>query len=297
MKHIGVVLLLLTACQGEDMKSATFFEKYGASELGTTKYVTANAVIGMRGPEQKMIDVSVDDTGACPVVVSIRTEYEQTAAIGGPVVARVQWGVGGGQNQVEFDVPSPKLPSLTAPLGQSPDYQPMTNPGGGVQVYIGGTSHVSVYVRNDGNMASLANTLGQAALPAAPNDYIGSPTPVKVIVHIEPAMGTGHPSVERTIWVAGGITGQITSAITPGNAIVATVPPFGQSVRVQRTPSGLPVHLRFINNFGVTYREIDLGPNDEGPVSFDASTVSIAFQNTGAANITQLQAAFDVTPI
>lgn len=295
MKCIGLVLLLLTACEGEDMRSPTFFEQFGASELGTTKYVAANAVQGMRGAEQKMIDISVADAGACPVIVSIRTEYEQTAAIGGPVVGRVQWGVGGGQNQVEFDVPSPKLPALTAPIGQSPDFQPMNNPGGGVQIYLGGTSHVSVYVRNDGNMASLTNTITRGAL--GPNDNIGSPTPVKVIVHVEPAAGTGHPRVERTIWVAGGILGQPESNLTPGNAVIATVPPFGQSVRVQRVPSGLPVHLRFINNFGFTYREVDLGPNDEGPVSFDNATVSIAFQNTGAANMTQLQAAFDVTPI
>jgi len=278
------------------MKAQTFFEKYGQTELGSTKTVIANANIGERGAEQKMIDISVEDAGACPVIVSFRVEYVE-GAVGGPIVGIIQYGTGGGETQVEFDIPSARLPGQIAPITMPPRYQPMTNAGSGLNVFLGGASHVSVYARNDGNVASLQNTLGRGVLGLTPNDYIGSTTPAKIIAHIQPAMGSGHPRLERSIWVAGGILGQPESNITPGNGVLTTVPPFAKNVRVQRVPSGGPVQLRFNNNFGFNYRSIYLGPNDEGPVEFDSATDSITFINTGAANITMMQAVFDVTPV
>lgn len=314
MKLIALFFLLLTACEGEDMRSPTFFEKYGASELGSTKFITSSWSYGVRGQNQKMIDVSVEDAAACPVIVSIRTEYaiapatviptatpgtgtvtQGAVSIGGPVVATVLFGVGGGQNQVEFDVPSPRWPDRIAPLGITDgNSQPMNNNGNGVQVYLGGASHVSVYVRNDGSVSSLANILNLT--PAAPTDHIGNETPAKVIVHIQPASSSGGPAIERTIWVAGGVLNLAASAIAPNNQVYASIPPFAKSVRVQRIPEGGPITLKFADNTGHVYRTIDLGPNDEGPINFDSATDTIGFQNTGAANITQLQAVFNVTP-
>lgn len=283
----------------EAMKAQTFFDKYGQTELGSTKTVVANANIGERGPEQKMIDISVEDAGAVPVIVSFRVEYGAAVGIGGPLVGIIQYGTGGGETQVEFDIPSGRLPGLIAPIAQPPRYQPMTNTGSGLNVYLGGASHVSVYVRNDGFIASLQNVIGRAILVPSqtPNDCIGSPSPAKVIVHVQPAAGTGHPKLERSIWVCGGVLLQPESVITPNNGVLTTVPPFAKNVRVQRTPAGLPVQLNFNNNFGYTYRTINLGPNDEGPVEFDSATDSIFFINAGAANIDIMQAVFDVTPI
>lgn len=287
----------------------TFFEKFGASELGTTKTVNSglvSGVLGTRGQQQKMIDVSVEDAGACPVIVSARVEYQNDAGgvsqIGGPIVGIVQWGVGGGENQVEFDIPSARLAGFVAPIGAGPGFQPMNQLGNGAQIYLGAASHVSVYVRHDGYMSSLANTLNNNALGLGPTDYIGSPVPAKVIVHLQPATGSGQPPVERTVVVAGGMLDNppaapvVTDYLTPGNAIGVSIPPFGRCLRVQRIPFGTPIHLRFTNNFGVTIREYDLGPNDEGPVRIDAASDMVFVQNTGAANIIKLQCVFDVPP-
>ncbi len=283
----------------ETMKTQTFFEKYGQTELGSTKTVVANANIGERGPEQKMIDISVDDAGSCPVIVSFRVEYGAAVGIGGPLVGIVQYGTGGGETQVEFDIPSGRHPGQMAPQGQPPRYQPMTNTGSGLNVYLGAASHVSVYVRNDGFIASIQNVIARANLVPSqtPNDYVGSPSPAKVIVHVQPAEGSGHPKVERSIWACGGVLAQPESVLPPGMAVWVTVPPFSKSVRVQRTPSGSPIQLNFHNNFGFNYRTINLGPNDEGPVEFDSATDAINFFNTGAANIDIMQAVFDVTPV
>lgn len=278
----------------------TFFEKFGATDLGTTKIVTSGIVtgiIGTRGQQQKMIDVSVEDAGACPIIVSGRVEYQNDAGgvsqIGGPIVGIIQWGVGGGENQVEFDIPSARLAGFVAPIGANANFQPMTQMGNGAQIYLGGASHVSVYVRHDGYCSPLVNPGG---------DYIGSPVPAKVIVHIQPATGSGQPPVERTIVAAGGMADNPPGApvpgdyLTPANAIGVSIPPFGRCVRIQRIPFGSPVHLEFANNFGVRIRHYDLGPNDEGPVRIDAASDMVFVQNTGAVNITKLQCVFDVAP-
>lgn len=275
----------------------TFFEKYGATELGTTKVIQSpflSEPMGTRGHAQKMIDVSVDDAGACPIIVSARVEYQNDAAgvpqIGGPIVGLIQWGVGGGENQVEFDIPSGRLATELAPLiagAGNPAFVPMTNTGNGAQIYLGAASHVSVYARHDGYVSPLVN-------PG--NDYIGSPTPAKVIVHIQPATGSGRPPVERTIYVAGGVNDLPGDALAIAAGQNISVPPFGRVVRVQRRPIGIPVNLVFRNNFNWTYREVDLGPNDEGPINIDAATDRIFLTNTGAAAITQLQCVFDVSP-
>lgn len=281
-----------------DKDKRTFFEKCGATDLGTTKVIQsgiAGGGLGTRGQAQKMIDVSVEDAGACPVIVSARVEYQNDAAganqIGGPIVGLVQWGIGGGENQLEFDIPSGRLPVFLAPLQQlpagTPENEPMTNIGNGVQVYLGGASHVSVYVRHDGYMSPLIFPGG---------DYIGSPTPAKVIVHIQPATGSGHSPVERTIWCAGGANALAGDNLLVGAFVTVSVPPFAKAVRVQRMAPGTPVSLRFRNNFNLTYRQVELGPNDFGPVPIDSATDTIVLVNTAAVDMTALQCVFDVTP-
>jgi hypothetical protein len=270
----------------------TFFQKYGQSELGTTKLIISGQAAGFRGPLQKMIDVSVDDAGACPVIVSARVEYQQDAGgaaqIGGPIVGIVQWGIGGGENQVEFDIPSARLAQNVAPVGVDANFQPMTNIGNGVQVYLGGASHVSVYVRHDGQMSPLTN-------PGVNN--IGATVPAKVIVHIQPAESGGRPPVERTIFAVGSAANPAPDQLIPGGLVNISIPPFAKSVRIQRRAGNLPVDLWFSNNFGVNYRRTSLGVNDEGPVAIDAASEQLRIFNTGAVNIEYLQAVFDVTPI
>jgi hypothetical protein len=299
---ITIWFLALSNCgQPEsEVDEMTFFTKYGATELGTTKIVNPSQNIGERGSEQKMIDVSVDDKGATPIIISARVEYvNNPSAIGGPIVGRVLWGIGGGYNEMEFDIPSARIPELLAPLNQPPRYQPMNNTGNGVQVYLGAASHVSVYVRNDGQISSLINVLANGGLvpPLPPTDRIGSPTPAKILLHIQPGTGAGKTRIERTIVVAGGVLIDPLSSIPVLQGVLVSLPPFSRQVRLQRDPIGGPIGITFRNNFLSSYRTVNLGPNDEGPIDIDAASDSMIIQNTGAAPITQLQAVFDVTPM
>lgn len=258
-------------------------------ELGTTKNVFPAAVEGQKGEVIKMLSLSVPDTDAAPVLISLRTEYsviDGIAGIGSPIVGLLQWGVGGGENQLDFDIPAPRLPALIVPA--TPPNQPTNNIGNGVQVFVS-TSHISLYVRHDGNIGPLTNPTG---------DHVGSITPVKVICFVSPGEGSGRPALERTIMCAGGTAAGPPAAtpLTPAAIVNVTVPPFAKTARFQRLPYGTPLRVTSVNNFGVTYREVNVPVNDEGPIPIDAWAQEIRVQNTGAVNIDFLQVVFDVTP-
>ena len=300
MRQVIIALFLLVglpACEeGAQLPSnkdaepmtETFFDKYTQSELGSTKYVQPGEAPGFRGPAQKMIDISVEDSGACPVVVSIRSEYttadDGTPQTGYPLVGILQWGIGGGENQLEFDIPAPRYPANLAPAGM-PNFQPMTNAGQGVLVHISGTSHVSLYVRNDSRMSPLNN-------PGA--DTIGFIAPAKVIAFVGPSDGGNGTRLERTIFAVGGTVG---SVLAPGASVQISVPPFAKSVRFQRNPGTAPIEVDFLPYAGaIMTRIVDLGVNDEGPIPLSATANTLVVYNRSAADILQMQAVFDVTP-
>jgi hypothetical protein len=202
--------------------------------------------------------------------------------VGSPLVGILQWGVGGGQNQIEFDIPNPKLVQLLYPTN-FPQSQPMTNTGMGVQIAVS-ASHISLYGRNDSNIAPLAD-------PTA-TDYVGNfIRPAKVIAFVSPGDIGSQGRLERTIYVAESI-----SSLAGGAFVVISVPPFAQSLRIQRAPAGTPIGLSFSNNVGNPYRNVDLGPNDEGPIPLDPNCQTITLVNAGAIAIPRLQAVFDVRP-
>ena len=211
---ITALLVALSACEGpqEDqaMNEDQGFFSLPADKLGTTAIVSPNAVTGARGDLVKMLDLSIPDSAAQSVIISVRSEYSTAQAtvsqtisgpfhviaatnaapiaittleahglvtgqnvtiqgamgnvranitttvtvtgpntftldgsdgtisptnfaytgggiiqasslggtgsgapnVGSPLVGLLQWGVGGGQNQVEFDIPNPKLVQL-----------------------------------------------------------------------------------------------------------------------------------------------------------------------------------------
>lgn len=203
------------------------------------------------------------------------------ANIGSPLVAVLQWGVGGGQNQVEFDVPPPKVVGLLTPTTVPPS-QPVTNIGNGVQLSVG-ASHVSLYLRNDANLSPLI-TPGVGIIG-------NSLTPAKVIAFVSPGAMNDGTRVERTIFIAEGI-----SPFPVAGVVTLTVPPFARTIRIQRAPTGTPIGLVFQNNVGNPYRNVDLGANDEGPISIDPVCQNIVVTNTGAVALPRCQAVFDVKP-
>ncbi len=274
-----------------------FFTGQSATVTGVRGNVAANisTTITVTGPTTFTLDGSNGTVvpgvngpytaGGQVVVTSLGGTGTGAPQIGSPIVGILQWGVGGGQNQVEFDIPAPRFPALIFPA--TPPNQPMNNIGNGMQIYVS-TSHVSLYVRHDGNIAPLTNPL----------DHVGSTLPVKVIGFVSPGEGSGRPPVERMIFCAGGLLPGPPAAtpLIPGGVVVVTLPPFAKVLRVQRLPIGTPVRVTAANNFGVTYREVQIPVNSEGPVNVDGFAQEIRIQNLAAVNIDFMQAVFDVTP-
>lgn len=286
MKICQVLCLVgLAACdQTAERNAMSFFEKYSAPELGTTKFVDPAPNAGERGPLIKMVDISVEDNQAMPVTVSVRTEYTinpvtANPAIGMPLVGILQWGIGGGENQVEFDIPSPRFPNNVSPAGNMPN-SPMNNIGQGVQLYLSGASHVSLYVRNDARMSPLV-TPGVSV--------IGFTESAKVIAFISPG-GSQNARIERSIYLSTNV-----SPLAAGATVRLTVPPFAKSVRFERRENQ-PLTLNFFNNSSVIVRDSTVPVNFEGPIPISTSTADILVTNSGALATTWLIAVFDVTP-
>jgi len=284
------------------MLTIPFFMDIERGKLGTTKLVTAAPDIGSRGPWQMMLNISKDDQEATPLIVSLRTEYSTaeptvsggavpgpdpvgTSQIGGPLVGRVEWGVGGGKNIVDFDLQCPKLPDLIAPV-TFPLNQPIEDSGGGVQLCVSASS-LTVYVRNDGNLSPVN---------APDQDRIGSPLPAKIICFVSPGSTRGGTPLQRTIVVAGGI--DIGFPLVPLAIVNVPIPTFARRVNFCRIPiANTALRVTTQNNFGATLREFHIPANSEGPMRLQGNEVSLRLENTSATDIDELQAVFDVDPI
>jgi hypothetical protein len=202
-------LLGLVGCNdGSDtMEIESFWTQFRQDELGSTKLVQPGFNLGDNGTARqvKAIELHADDRYATPMLISLRAEYgidENTISpvlseptpgveviaggnagtgiplIGFPLVARLEWGTGGGRNAIEFDIPSVKVPGVGPldPVVTPPASQPVIDPGQGVMVYIS-ASAVTVTLRHDGNLAPLSSFgagFGNAV------DRIGSPLNAKV---------------------------------------------------------------------------------------------------------------------
>lgn len=361
-------------------QSVKFFRGFRADELGSTKIVTPNPMLGFRGEEQKMLDLTKPDDEASPLIISVRSEYStaqstvsqgpsqefpiidatnavpivittpaahglltgaqititgvngNTAAngsfiitvtgantfslngsagngaylgggqytvligpvsgsgldnLGSPCVGRILWGVGGGKNLLEFDIPSPRIPDFWPPVGL-PGQWPVSDLGGGIQLYIN-ASHVSLWVRNDANLSTLTGA-------NIPNRVPGTVFPSKVIAFCAPGASRGGPPLQRTIVVAGGFP---PAPLTPGSVVNVPIPPFAKRVRFERDPiATTPLRITFFNNVFVVLREVNIPVNAEGPINVSqAQAVTLNIQNQGADNITQMTCVFDVDPI
>lgn len=297
----------LSACEGmeDPTMRATFFDKYSAPELGTTKFVDPALLpnpapppaapfipnIGVRGQNQKMIDISCEDKWATDVTVSIRTEYDLdpntgNPAIGGPIIGTLQWGIGGGENQVEFDIPHARMPDSMAPAGNFAA-APMVLNGNGLQIYLAGTSHVSLTVRNDGSVSPLTT-------PGV--NQIGFIARAKIIAHVSPG-GSQRNALERVI-TASTITSPL--GVAPLNAVNVTIPPFAKSVRFERYNASQLIEplkvLFFPFAGGNLLRIVNVGTNNEGPILISPTAGEMIIQNVGASAVNQLNCVFDVTP-
>lgn len=255
-----------------------------AANITTTATVTGATTFTLDGSNG--IGAGVYTAGGQLVATSLGGTGSGIAQVGSPLVGSLLWGVGGGENQIDFDVPSPRFPAFFFP---DPAQQPESNIGSGVQIAIN-ASHVSLYVRNDAWLGPLTNPLG--------GTNIGSVSPAKVIAFCGPGNSTNTPPLQRTIFCAGSDAGVVGDNLAAGaTVVVAPVPPFAKSVRFARIPSGTPLTVTAANNVNVAFRQVSIPVNSEGPMMLDGFTQAIRITNAAAVPITYLQAIFDVTPL
>ncbi len=298
--YLASIGMACEPAQGEsDMTN--FFDGLGATDLGTSKLILPGP-IGERGQWIKMIDISRKDDLATSLNVSFRTEYDSNVsppASGNPVVGYLLWGVGGSRSEVEFDIPPNKTPADLAPSGRG-NNAPMANVGGGLQVNIS-ASHVSVYVRHDGNLASIVHTEKSwaAVPPGPPVQVIGDPNAARVLTFVSPGTGPMSP-LQRTIHVVGGTTFPpgVTNLLNPAEGVVITVPPFAKRVRFQRGEPDLEsLRVVCMTSANPVLRSFSVPVGFEDWIALDPTTTRLTITNSSAAIIGSLQAVFDVTPI
>lgn len=209
-----------------------------------------------------------------------------TSGVGGPLVGRLEWGVGGGHNIIEFDIPTARFTNFLRPLG-FPDSQPVDDIGNGTQLYIN-ASHVSLYARHDGNISTV-NSPGT-------NRVNGGTTPAKIITFISPGASRGGSPLQRTIHAAGGLGPNV--PLAAGANVIITIPTFARRAWFQRIPSDTtPLLVRVLNNVDGTMYEARIPINSEGPMILRGDPMSLNITNQGAVALTELQVLFEVSPI
>jgi hypothetical protein len=250
----------------------------------------------------------VPNEDASLVTVSCRAEYTTTLDVNGnavdtigfPAVGVVQWGVGGGINELEFDIPSAKFPGYIPPYGSPGMFQPLSLNANGVQFTIS-ASHVSVYIRHDGGLTPI---LANGA------DIIGDLRPIRVSCFVGPG-GTASENMplRRSFYAVGG-TGAVyyplvfpaNITLAPGAFVTVPVPPFAKSMAFYRVGVGLttpPLEVWCSPNanlaLGNPIINIPVGNNDFFPL--DPITGTLVVFNRGATDINYLRVSFDVTPM
>jgi len=292
-----VAILAALGCEGEKIKMG-FFDNFKPTELGTTKLVEPSPILGNRGDWQMMLNLHAPDADATQVMIAIRSEYSINqpvvagmastgiAALGGPLVCRVTFGVGGAYQIFEFDVPPSRVPANFAPIipAGGPSTQPVNDIGDGVNVIVSGAS-ILVELRNDANLGSLTG-------PGTTRTNI-STTPVKALAFVTPATSSSTP-VRRNILVAGGLPN---APLLPGITTVLTIPSLSQRVRFPRSPRPqIPLHIVTTDAFGNNVRHADIPVNDDGLLELSARELIMTIRNDGAVNAVLIQALFDVEP-
>lgn len=309
-------LLTLSACEGDPMGTEDILDSFPADKLGTSTIVFPDGTLGNNGEKtkKKLIEISVPDGKDTPLLVSVRCEYainmpavSQTIGPGGaligptgtgapilgfPIVGRVEWGVGGALNAVEFDIPSAKNSAFLSPIGR-PDSQPVTDIGNGVQVYVTGSS-VRLFVRNDGNIAPLTAFGG---FPGAAVATAGRAFPVKVQAFVSRGQSRGGAPLVRVIYIAAAYEG---GSLPAGGEIRVTIPPFARRVRFFRSP--IDATSLAVDSFDTfsglnTLRNFLVPVNVDGPFELQPTEGFLSVTNTSATAITAMQAVFDVDPI
>lgn len=302
-QKLGLVIALLSALGCGEEQRPMFFDNFRETELGTFKIVQPSPTFGNRGDYVKALELHAEDAQAAEVMFAFRTEYgivepvvsdapppvgAGTPLTGGPMVARVTWGVGGAYSQIEFDVPESRFPTFFEPSGQ-PTRQPVNDIGNGIVATFSGSSF-TVELRNDGNLATLTASL------AAGNNRIGiaDPTGARCRTFAAPAGGAITSPLRRSIYVAGGSPN---FPLAAGAGINVTVPSFAKRFYLFRTQSAAtPFLINTGDSFGGAIRAINIGVNEEGPWELSPIEQTLGVNNLGAVAASVVLLVFDVNP-
>lgn len=288
-----------------------FFNDLRPDELGTTHTINPSLTTGVRGDFKSFINLHKSNRESVGVIVSVRSEYSVvqpvpsvgntlipdfpgvsigTPQVGSPLVARLTWGVGGGRNTVEFDIPSPRFMANLQP--PNPACQPTNDAGNGVQVYVFG-SGFDLLVRNDGALAPATAPFALSPVGVGAASAIGTRFPAKVVAFIGPGHSRGGSPLRRTIWVS---DPNFPLAATASVAI--TIPAFARRVYILREfPEAQPLLLLFRDSNNITNHFVNVPVNFMGPIEIMPNDDNMVLTNNGAFAISNLKAMFDVSPI
>jgi hypothetical protein len=276
-----------------------FFDRFKPAELGTVRLVTPAQFLGQRGDWMKLLELHAPDGDACPVHISFRSEYSITGAVvsggpttgdgiisqGGPIVARVSWGVGGARNVIEFDVPPSRVPANFLPPATV--NQPVNDIGNGITLNVSGSAF-AVEVRNDGNLATFS-------APAADNRIGFEVSPVRVQAFVSPGSASGRAPLRRMVYAAGGTPNR---PLANGATLIGIpIPSFAKRVFLTRIdPATTPLTVFTTDPFGVLLRQVNVPVNSEGPIELSAAEATITVTNAGAVPAATLNLLFEVDP-
>jgi hypothetical protein len=273
-----------------------------ASKLGTQAIINPAATgSGSRGDLVRLLRLNTQDERAAVMVnFNLRSEISlsnpivsadgvtiiQPAGtfgalqIGGPLVARLTWGVGGAYQVMEFDIPPPRLDNVTPIANQDP--VPLT--GGGVTVCVSGSSF-QLDVRNDSALAPLNGGAGI---------FDNTNSPAKVLASVSPGSGSVTGPLRRTIYAV-----KNTNTLGAGaNLPEFMIPPFATAAWFYRNPSATtPLGITTRNDQSITItRAASITANGEGPLSLGPNETRMIVQNQGAVAISSMVIVFEIQP-
>jgi hypothetical protein len=287
----GALLVLSIACSSletppmngaaPESSSEEFFDVF--SHLRTAKYGNEVLVQGSGigapavhdvGNLTKILDVQTPDGESQPFNLQVcLNPSDRDSNFGGPIIAVLEWGTGGGLNTVEFDVPTWVDPSILL-ARTNPLFYMKTN-----AVTVGVTaSAFTLSVRNDGSMRPIL-TAGAA--------NIGSGRAARVTASV--GRGSNSQSLlRRTIYLCN-------SALANGANVQTFVPPFSRRVWFPRVPgTTATLQIRTFDAFTNFLGTFDIPANSQGPFELSPQVNVVNVLNNSGADITMLNAVFDL---
>jgi hypothetical protein len=285
-------------------RAAKFLLDQDELNLGVSKVITTplakpfNFLAIAAGKEERLLDLACEGRYARTVSLTfaafiLEPDQNSLADTTGPITGIVEFGNGAVFARVEFDIPAvSRLPGLLATRAGVNTVYPngFKSPAiSGVTVCVPAGS-VRTFARNDNNLP----------LVFTPDRIIGSidannidPTVSCSIAYGETFGANRH--LKKTVYIVDNSGAAVVAAMSAGDSVEISVPPFAKTVRFPRTPVALStLGIIFDSYFGPEYGTYVVPAGGDGPFEIPPDCFRIKIANTGATAITRMSAIFDL---